>query len=80
LFRRHSLISDAELRFFIKVEEVVSPHGLVRKFPGGRDDRGNTSPGRLHAPHPDSEQVLAAVSGFSCQMCRLDPSAFQEFF
>jgi hypothetical protein len=80
LFRRHSLISDGELRWLLEVEKVVSPHGLVRECSAGGDDRGDTSPRRLHPAHPDAQQVLPAVSALSGQVRWLNPSASQKLF
>src|SRR5258705_12913776 len=64
----------------LEIEEIGRLHRLVREAPArGRDGR-NATPGRFHPPHPNTQQMLAAVARLSREMRWLDPSTLDECF
>src|SRR5437764_2998928 len=64
----------------LEVKQLGRVHLLAAETAARRDDRGDAAPGRLHASHPDPQQVLAAVPRFAGKVRRLDPMALQERF
>jgi transcriptional regulator with XRE-family HTH domain len=64
----------------IQVEKISSLYQLTRKTTAGRRDRCDAAPRRLHPPHPDPEEVLAAVTGLACEVGRFDHPRFEEVF
>jgi hypothetical protein len=68
------------LILLVQLEQFGRSDGLSRQSPAGGGDRRDTSPRRLHPPHPDPQQVLPAVSGLFREVSRLDAPALDERF
>ncbi len=64
----------------LEIEEISRFHGLLREAAACGGDGRDAAPGRFHPPHPDPKQVLAAVTGLSREVSRLDPSTLDEAF
>ena len=63
-----------------EIEEIRRFHRLVRKAPACGCDGRDATPGRFHPPHPDTQQMLAAVARLSREVRRFDPSTLDECF
>jgi hypothetical protein len=61
-----------------QVEQICRLHRFAREPAACSHDRGDTSPRRLHPPHPYPQQMLTAVARLPCEVCRLDPPALDE--
>ena len=63
-----------------QVEEIGGPHAPASDAVARRNDGGDAAARRLHAPEPETEEVLAGVAAFSGEVRGLDPVALQERF
>jgi hypothetical protein len=54
-------VSDLAL-LSLEVEQIGRPDRLARKTATSRHDRRDAASRRFHPPHPDPQQVLAAVT------------------
>ena len=62
----------------LEIEQIGGADLLMRQSTAGADDGGDAATRRLHASHPDAQQMLAAVSGLPRKMRRFDAAALEE--
>jgi hypothetical protein len=62
------------------LKDVIRPNGLPGERSQRLDDRYNAGQRRLHFSHPNAQEVLAAVTGFTSQIARLDSMRANEEF
>src|ERR1043165_838391 len=65
---------------FAEIEQIRRLDWLMRQASRCSNDCGDTTSRRLHASHPDPEQVLSAIPGLSCEMRRLNPPTLHKRF
>ncbi|MDP9193997.1 MAG: hypothetical protein M3P06_20065 [Acidobacteriota bacterium] len=64
--------------FLVQLEQFRGSDALSGEAAASRRDGCDTAPGRLHPPHPDPQEMLAAVPGLAREVRRLDAPAPDE--